>query len=39
MRSILGETYEYATKEALFLAEQVSNNPPVGAFNIIGDGF
>ena len=39
VKSVLGETYEYASKDVLFLAEQVSNSPPIAAFNLVGDGF
>ena len=39
VKSVLGETYEYASKDVLFLAEQVSHSPPIAAFNLVGDGF
>ena len=36
---ILGETFEYVTKEYKFVAEQVSHHPPQTGYHFDGDGY
>lgn len=35
---ILGETYEFVSKDFRFVAEQVSHHPPITAFQFEGEG-
>jgi len=36
---MLGETFEYITKDAKFFSETVSHHPPIFALNITADSY